>query len=105
MEANQIMKRLLVLSMLSLATAGCTQSKGALLRGASYPPSPVALTPVPSIYDTVNTGVGGETLAKTAIKNLDDPHWSGRAQASVAARPVLPPGIPNPPGGPGPVRG
>ena len=96
------MKRLLVLSMLSLATAGCTQSKGALLRGASYPPSPVALTPVPSIYDTVNTGVGGEKLAKTAIKNLDDPHWSGRAQVSVAARPV-PPGIPNPPGGPGHV--
>ena len=50
------MKRLLVLSMLSLATAGCAQSKGALSRGASYPPSPVALTPVPSIYDTVNHG-------------------------------------------------
>ena len=33
MEANQIMKRLLVLSMLSLATAGCVQSKGALLEG------------------------------------------------------------------------
>ena len=62
MEANQIMKRLLVLSMLSLATAGCAQSKGALLRGASYPPSPVALTPVPSIYDTVNSGVGGDHM-------------------------------------------
>ena len=98
------MKRLLVLSMLSLAPAGCAQSKGALSRGASYPPSPVALTPVPSIYDTVNTGVGGEALAQTAIKNLDDPHWSGRAQVSVAARPV-PPGLPNPPGGPGPRAG
>ena len=56
MEANQIMKRLLVLSMLSLATAGCVQSKGALSRGASYPPSPVSLAPVPSIYDTINHG-------------------------------------------------
>ncbi|HEX3446988.1 MAG TPA: peptidylprolyl isomerase [Isosphaeraceae bacterium] len=94
------MKRLLVLSMLSLATAGCAQSKGALLRGASYPPSPVALTPVPSIYDTVNSGVGGEKVAQTAIKNPDDPHWSGRAEVSVAARPV-PPGTPNSPSGPG----
>ena len=63
------MKRLLVVSMLSLALAGCAQSKGALSRGASYPPSPVALTPVPSVYDTVNQGVGGKALAQTAPKH------------------------------------
>ena len=68
--------------------AGCAQSKGALSRGASYPPSPVAITPVPSIYDTINQGMGGKALAQTAIKNPDDPQWAGRAQASVAARPV-----------------
>jgi peptidyl-prolyl cis-trans isomerase SurA len=99
MEADQIMKRQFVLGMLSLALAGCAQSKGALSRGASYPPSPVAVTPVPSIYDTVNQGVGGKKVAQTAIGNPDDPQWSGRAQVATAARPV-PPGAPNPPGGP-----
>ena len=87
------MKRLLVLSTLSLALAGCAQSKGALSRGASYPPSPVAVTPVPSVYDTINAGLGGKAVAQTALKNPDDPQWAGRAQATVAARPV-PPGPP-----------
>ena len=87
------MKRLLVVSMLSLALAGCAQSKGALSRGASYPPSPVALTPVPSLYDTVNQGMGGKAVAQTAIANPDDPQWAGRAPYSVAAGPV-PPGPP-----------
>jgi parvulin-like peptidyl-prolyl isomerase len=90
MEANQIMKRLLVVSMLSLALAGCAQSKGALSRGASYPPSPVAIAPVPSIYDTINQGTGGKALAQTAINNPEDPQWAGRTQVSQAARPVSP---------------
>ena len=89
------MKRLLVVSMLSLALAGCAQSKGALSRGASYPPSPVAITPVPSIYDTINQGTGGKALAQTAIKNPDDPQWAGQTQVSVAARPIAP-GSPGP---------
>ena len=96
------MKRLLVVSMLSLALAGCAQSKGALSRGASYPPSPVALTPVPSIYDTVNQGMGGKAVAQTAIANPDDPHWAGRAPVSVAAGPVSP-GPPGSAGGPHPT--
>ncbi len=75
------MKRMLVVSMLSLALAGCAQSKGALSRGASYPPSPVAITPVPSLYDTVNQGVGGKALAQTALANPDDPQWAGRARS------------------------
>jgi parvulin-like peptidyl-prolyl isomerase len=87
------MIRLLAVSMLSLALAGCAQSKGALSRGASYPPSPVAITPVPSIYDTINKGVGGNAVAQTAIKNPDDPQWTGQTQVSVAARPI-PPGAP-----------
>jgi len=93
------MKRLFVVSMLSLALAGCAQSRGAVSRGASSPPSPLAVTPVPSIYDTVNQGVGGPAIAKTAIGNPDDPHWSGRAQVSVAARPV-PAGAPSAAAGP-----
>jgi hypothetical protein len=97
------MKRMLVVSMLSLALAGCAQSKGALSRGASYPPSPVALAPVPSLYDTVNQGVGGKALAQTAIANPDDPQWAGRAPVSVAAGPVSP-GQPNSAGGPRPAQ-
>ena len=96
------MKRLFVLSALSLALAGCAQSKGALSRGASYPPSPVAITPVPSVYDTINGGLGGKALAQTAMPNPDDPHWAGRAQVTVAARPV-PPGPPAGPQGPAAV--
>jgi peptidyl-prolyl cis-trans isomerase SurA len=94
MEANRIMKRLFVLSLLSLALAGCAQSKGALSRGASYPPSPVAITPVPSIHDTINEGMGGKVIAQTAMNNPDDPHWSGRTQVASVARPV-PPGPPS----------
>jgi peptidyl-prolyl cis-trans isomerase SurA len=104
MEANQIMKRLFVLSALSLALAGCAQSKGALSRGASYPPSPVAITPVPSVYDTINEGMGGKALAQTALPNPNDPHWAGQHQISVAARPV-PPGPPGTVAGPAAVPG
>jgi peptidyl-prolyl cis-trans isomerase SurA len=96
------MKRLLVVSMLSLAMAGCAQSKGALSRGASYPPSPVAITPVPSVYDTVNQGMGGKAVAQTAIANPDDPHWAGRAPAPAAPGAVSP-GSPESTGGPGPA--
>ena len=53
------------------------------------------MTPVPSIYDTVNRGTGGKALAKTAIKDPDDPQWAGRTQVSVAARPIAP-GSPGP---------
>jgi parvulin-like peptidyl-prolyl isomerase len=91
------MKRLLVVSMLSLALAGCAQSKGALSRGASYPPSPVAITPVPSVYDTINQGMGGKALAQTAMPKPDDPQWSGRAPVPVAAQSVST----SPPGSPG----
>ena len=94
------MIRLLAVSMLCLALAGCAQSKGALSRGASYPASPVAITPVPSIYDTINKGVGGNAVAQTAIKNPDDPQWAGQTQVSVAARPI-PPGAPGATSGPG----
>ena len=96
------MKRLLVVSMLSLAMAGCAQSKGALSRGASYPPSPVALTPVPSVYDTVNQGMGGKALAATTMPNPDDPHWAGRAPVPATLEPGSP-GQPPSAGGPNPT--
>ena len=83
MEANPIMKRQLVASMLSLAIAGCAQSR-------VNQQSPVAMTPVPSVYDTVNRGMGGDALAKTAMSDPADPQWSGRAQA-----PLAPPAAPD----------
>ena len=89
------MKRLLVVSMLSLALAGCAQSKGALSRGASYPPSPVAITPVPSIYDTINQGVGGKALAQTAMPESRRPAMGGPRPGlgSGPAGPAGPPGF------------
>ena len=85
------MKRLLVVSMLSLALAGCAQSKGALSQGALLSAqSGGDAKPVPSIYDTINQGVGGKALAQTAMENPDDPQWAGRFQVSTAARPIAP---------------
>ena len=87
------MKRLFVTSMLSLALAGCAQSRSALSKadgappGAAKPP-PVAVTPVPSIYDSVNQGMGGPALARTALKDPANPQWSGRAQVASAATPA-----------------
>ena len=91
------MKRVLVVTWLSLATAGCAQSRSALSKQDSPAPSPVAATPVPSVYDTINTP-GNPAIVRTAIKDPDDPRWKGQA-ASSAATPssggrAAPPGQP-----------
>ncbi len=52
------MKRLFAFCVLTLASAGCTQSRGALMRGASDPPSPVALVPAPAGTDVVTQSRG-----------------------------------------------
>jgi len=93
METNAIMKRLFVASLMSLAIAGCAQSRSALSKGDSAlpgpaAPGPVAVTPIPSIYDTVNPGMGGPALARTAMANPNDPRWSGRASAPGTAAPA-----------------
>ena len=78
-ETSSIMRRLFVASMFSLSVAGCAQSRSALTDGTS-PKAPVAITPVPSPYDNINTGVGGPASARMAIKDPDSPQWYGRAQ-------------------------
>jgi len=82
------MKRLWVVSMLSLALAGCAQSRSAISKQDAKPPDPVGLTPVPSVYDTINRGMGGPSIARSAIKNPNEPMWAGRDQATTVARPV-----------------
>jgi peptidyl-prolyl cis-trans isomerase SurA len=73
------MRRLFVVSMFSLSVAGCAQSRSALTDGTS-PKAPVAITPIPSPYDNINTGVGGPAAARMAIKDPSSPQWYGRAQ-------------------------
>jgi peptidyl-prolyl cis-trans isomerase SurA len=85
---DRIMKRLWVVSMLSLALAGCAQSRSAISKRDEKPPDPVALTPVPPVYDTINRGMGGPAVARTAMKNPNDPKWNGRDQVTTVARPV-----------------
>src|SRR5262249_10770336 len=88
METEAIMKRVFVASLLSLAIAGCAQSRSVLSEGDSAKGSrgvgPVAVTPVPSLYDTVNSGMGGSSVARTAMSKPHDPHWSGRAPSPSA---------------------
>jgi len=74
--------------MLSLALAGCAQSRSAISKRDEKPPDPVAVTPVPSVYDTINRGMGGPALARSAMKNPNDPMWAGRDQVTTVARPV-----------------
>jgi peptidyl-prolyl cis-trans isomerase SurA len=81
------MKRLFVAGALSLVMAGCAQSRSALTQDDSkQKPNPVALTPIPSIYDSVNTGMGDKAVVQTAIKDPGDPRWAGRAQVPYAPR-------------------
>ena len=52
------------------------------------PPEPVAIKPIPSIYDTVNRGLGGQAIARTTMKDPNSPTWDGRAQLASSARPI-----------------
>jgi parvulin-like peptidyl-prolyl isomerase len=85
---DRIMNRLWVVSMLSLAMAGCAQSRSAISKRDEKPPEPVALTPIPPVYDTINRGMGGPAVARTAMKKPDDPMWNGRDQVTTVAAPV-----------------
>src|SRR5258708_4055380 len=71
--------------MLGLALAGCAQSRSALPKRATAT-EPVALTPVPSIHDTINRGRGGAKLSQSALGDRKDPRWSGRAPVSIATQ-------------------
>ncbi len=81
------MKQHVVSGMLCLAMAGCAQSRSALTKEDSKA-NPVAIAPVPSVYDTVNHGMGGKALSQTAMANPDDPRWSGQAQVAMVPKPA-----------------
>jgi hypothetical protein len=60
-------KRLSVVGLLGVASTGCFQSHGALMRGASNPPSPMAFAPAASPDTTIDGGVvKGQAVAQTA---------------------------------------
>jgi parvulin-like peptidyl-prolyl isomerase len=97
------MKREFVASILCLALAGCAQSRSTLSKNDSPGggPGPVAMTPVPSVYDTVNRGMGGDALAQRTLPTSNDPRWSGRApiatagnSATAAGASAVPPSAP-----------
>ena len=84
METKPIMKRVLVVSFFGLAAAGCAQSRSALTKPDSPPPrAPVAVTPVHSLSQTINRGMGNPAVVRSAIKDPDSPKWSGRAQVTA----------------------
>ena len=84
METKPIMKRVSAVMLLSLAAAGCAQSRSALTKQDARAPDPVAVKPVPSLHDTINSGMGNPAVVRTAIKDPENPHWSGRAQIGRA---------------------
>ncbi len=76
----EIMKRQLVAGLLGLAVAGCAQSRSQMPKGAAGPtPSPVGMTPVPSIHDSINRGTGGPAMAQATLPDPADSRWNGRA--------------------------
>jgi parvulin-like peptidyl-prolyl isomerase len=94
METKPIMKRVIVVTLLSLGAAGCAQSRSALSQqdppgstAARSKLGPVAVNPVPSLDQTVNRGLGNSAVVRSAIKDPDDPRWTGRAPASATANP------------------
>jgi hypothetical protein len=63
------MKRFRALLLLCLASAGCTQTSGAIMRGASDPPSPLALRPAPAGMNVVTQSRSDSGLANVAISD------------------------------------
>ena len=90
------MRRRIAVGMLGLVMAGCAQSRSAMpVKG-----KPVGVdTPVPTLSDTINRGMGDPTVQRAALSNPSDPNWSGRfvppgqgSHAVMATRPQAAPG-------------
>ena len=101
------MKRLLVVSnAVKPGDGGPAAQSGCSVEGqASYPPSPVSLTPVPSKsmrHGQSGHGWQGARSAATTMPNPDDPHWAGRAPVPATLAPGSP-GQPPSAGGPNPT--
>lgn len=73
------MSRFIVAGIFGLALAGCAQTKTKLAKDGP-PPVPVALTPVPSIYDSINRGVGNKKVQDKTLKETSASHWAGRVR-------------------------
>src|SRR5262249_32672646 len=76
---DRMRKRQFIAGVLGLALIGCAQSRSTVPKGASKSTEPIGLTPVPSVYDTINRGTGNSALVQSAIKDPADPHWNGQA--------------------------
>ena len=103
------MKRVFVVTLLSLAAAGCAQTRSALSKQDPPAPAPVAATSVPPLSDTINRRMGNSAVVRTAIKDPDSSQWAGRAPVTAAKAPSAvrqpvpgqpPPKFATTPGGP-----
>jgi peptidyl-prolyl cis-trans isomerase SurA len=82
----RIMSRFIVAGILGLALAGCAQTRTNVEPNAP-PPVPVALTPVPSIYESINRGTGTRSVQRTALKDTSDARWAGQAGGPLTRDP------------------
>ncbi len=85
METKVTMKRHVTAGLVCLSLAGCAHTQQSVAKRDGEPPHPVAITPVPSVHDTINRGLGGNRLAATTMQDPSDPRWNGRAPAPGAA--------------------
>ncbi len=83
------MKRPIIAGVMGLAFAGCAHTRTDVAQdsGGKKTHRPVALEPIPSIYETINRGTGNAALAQTALHDPKDPRWTGLAPPSGAGSP------------------
>ncbi len=73
------MRRRMAVGLCCLSLVGCAQSKPLLTKQDKAAPEPVAITPVPSIHDTINRGLGGTSLAAKVLPDPKSERWAGMA--------------------------
>ena len=76
------MKKLFVVTLLSLAAAGCAQLCSAVTKQDSPLPGPVAVTPIQPMSETINRGMGNSAVVRTAIKDPDSRNGLGDPRRS-----------------------
>jgi peptidyl-prolyl cis-trans isomerase SurA len=82
------MKRQFVAGLIGLTLAGCAQSRSTLTQKKGKADDPVAIQPVPSIYETINRGTGNPAVASSTLPNPSASHWSATAVPSTAGQPA-----------------
>jgi len=81
------MKRTIVIGVLGLAVAGCSQGRWSSPRGGPRG-EPVGLVPVPSLEDTINRGTGPPEVQKATLADPQHPRWAGRIRPPGSAPPL-----------------